>query len=60
MDLGWPNIETGQEMANGQLLFLVHGRNTFLGVRLSHSCAVGESNVTYPVPVCPNDVLYYS
>jgi len=22
MDFGWPNVEVGQKMANGQLLFL--------------------------------------
>ena len=48
MDLGQLNIEIGQKMANGHLLFLpLNGGSTSLGMRLSHSYVVSETNVTY-------------
>jgi len=36
MDFGWPNVEIGQKMANGQLLFLaLHLQEQFQGLKKS-------------------------
>jgi len=39
MDFGWPNVEIGQKMANGQLLFLALYRYSNIYVFLNEEIA---------------------